>query len=108
MSRSCFFTGKRFQSGHNVSHSNRRTNRRFDINIHNVSLYSEILKGKLSSVRITSSTMRDIAKAGGIDEYLLNISVRKLTKEGQKVRRMILSRYNDVYDSKADIVDRAE
>ena len=43
MSRSCQLTGKKPQSGHNVSHSNRKTNRRFLPNIQKVSLASAAL-----------------------------------------------------------------
>ena len=43
MSRRCSLTGKEVQFGHNVSHANRRTNRRFQVNLQKVSLVSEAL-----------------------------------------------------------------
>ncbi len=43
MSHRCSLTGKQAQFGHNVSHSNRKTNRRFLPNIQKVTLVSEAL-----------------------------------------------------------------
>jgi len=40
MARRCELTGKETQFGHNVSHSNRRTNRRFAPNLQKVTLQS--------------------------------------------------------------------
>ena len=43
MARRCELTGKEVQFGCNVSHSMRHTNRRFDPNIQQVKLESEVL-----------------------------------------------------------------
>ena len=44
MSRACEITGKKHQTGHNVSHSNIKTKRRFMVNLNNVTLFSESSK----------------------------------------------------------------
>jgi large subunit ribosomal protein L28 len=44
MSRKCDLTGKAFQTGHKVSHSNRKSKRRFLPNLVNVTLSSEALE----------------------------------------------------------------
>ena len=43
MARRCELTGKAVQSGHLVSHSNRKTKRRFLPNLCNVTLQSDLL-----------------------------------------------------------------
>ncbi|MBM3625557.1 MAG: 50S ribosomal protein L28, partial [Alphaproteobacteria bacterium] len=53
MSRRCELTGKGVQSGHLVSHSNRKTKTRFLPNLVNVTLASEALA---RSVRLRIST----------------------------------------------------
>ena len=44
MSRICELTGKAVMSGHKVSHSERKTNRKFLPNLHIVTLASDIMK----------------------------------------------------------------
>ena len=46
MSRSCEITGKKHQTGHNVSHSNIKSKRRFMVNLNNVTLFSDSLRKK--------------------------------------------------------------
>ena len=54
MARRCDLTGKEPMFGHNVSHSNRKTNRRFDPNLQRVTLFSEAL-GKPVKLEMTGS-----------------------------------------------------
>lgn len=49
-------------------------------NIQKCSLYSEILDKKLS-FHVTTSVLRNIDKMGGLDNYLLNTSDRKLNSD---------------------------
>ena len=88
MARRCTLTGKGPQSGNNVSHSQRKTRRRFLPNVQNVSLRSDALKQSVS-LKITASTVRTVEHNGGLDNYLLNTSSRKLTDEGIKLKRRI-------------------
>ena len=88
MSRACEITGKKHQTGHNVSHSNIKSKRRFMVNLNNVTLYSELLKRKFR-FRIASSTLRTIDKHGGFDQYLNNTSSRLLTDKALKIKKQI-------------------
>jgi large subunit ribosomal protein L28 len=88
MSRACEITGKKHQTGHNVSHSNIKTKRRFMVNLNSVTLFSDTLKRKFR-FRIASSTLRTIDKHGGIDQYLNNTSSRLLTDKALKLKKQI-------------------
>lgn len=88
MARRCDITGVGAQSGHLVSHSNRKTNTSFRPNLQNVSLVSEVL-GSNISLRITAATLRSIEHNGGLDQYLINHSSRKLTAEAARLKRQI-------------------
>ena len=73
MPRRCDLTGTGNQSGHNVSHSNRKTNRRFQPNLQQVTLYSDALSRPVP-LRITTRALRTVQKRGGLDAYLLKSS----------------------------------
>ncbi len=88
MARRCTLTGKQTQFGHNVSHSNRKTNRRFLPNIQSVSLVSEAL-GSRVPLRIAVRTLRTVQRSGGPDAYLLKTSDAKLAPEGLRLKRRI-------------------
>jgi len=88
MARRCEITGVGAQSGHLVSHSNRKTNTSFRPNLQNVSLVSDVL-GTSVSLRITAHTLRSIEHNGGLDQYLINHSTRKLTPAATRLKRQI-------------------
>ena len=88
MSRKCDLTGVGVQAGNNVSHSKRRTRRRFLPNLHKVSLLSDAL-GKKVPLRITAATLRSVDHNGGLDKFLLKQSATKLTPLGQKLRTAV-------------------
>ena len=88
MSRSCQLTGKKPQSGHNVSHSNRKTNRRFLPNIQKISLASATL-GRDVSFKISTRALRTVVKKGGLDQFLLQTDDRKLPEAALRVKRQI-------------------
>ncbi len=95
MARSCALTGKKVQYGHNVSHSKRATNRRFEPNIQKVRLLSDSL-GQRVSLKIAARTLRTVQKKGGLDGYLLGTDDRKLEPEAirlkNKIRRKLSGR----------------
>ena len=68
MSRVCQLTGKRMMSGNNVSHSKRRTKRRFYPNIVKKKFYIAS-EDKYITLNIAASTLRTINKIG-IEEML--------------------------------------
>jgi len=88
MSRKCDLTGVGVQVGNNVSHSNRRTRRRFLPNLQKVNLLSETLK-RAVPLRITAATLRSVDHNGGLDAFLLTAKANNLTPLGQKLRRDI-------------------
>ena len=88
MTKKCLITGKTVQTGNNVSHSNRKTRRRFMPNLQEVAIYSEILEAPVT-LRITNNGLRTIEKNGGLDLYLLNTPKSKLTAESKKLRDRI-------------------
>ena len=87
MSKKCSLTGRKAQFGNNVSHSKRKTRRKFLPNIQNSTFISEYL-GKVT-LKVTTRTIRTIDFKGGIDQFLINSSTRKLTDEAIKLKRKI-------------------
>ena len=88
MARRCQLTGKDTQFGHNVSHSNRKTNRRFAPNIQSVSLLSEAL-GRTVSLRISTRALRTVVKKGGLDRFLLTTDDAKLPEPALRLKRRV-------------------
>ena len=66
MARKCPVTGKGVQVGHNVSHSNVKTKRRFLPNLQTLSLLSDAL-GPVR-LRVSTNAIRTIEKNGGVLE----------------------------------------
>ncbi|MDA1284299.1 MAG: 50S ribosomal protein L28 [Proteobacteria bacterium] len=88
MSRSCDLTGKIHQTGHNVSHSNIKSKRRFMVNLNKVTLRSDVLN-KNFRLRIAASTLRTVDKYGGLDGFLSKMNSRKLTDKATKIKKLI-------------------
>lgn len=63
MSRVCQLTGKRPRVGNNVSHSNNKTKRRFDINLQTKKFYSPEL-GEWITLKVSAKALRTINKKG--------------------------------------------
>jgi large subunit ribosomal protein L28 len=89
MARRCGINAsKGVLAGNNVSHSNRKTRRRFLPNLQTISLMSDAL-GHRVSVRLSANSIRTIEHNDGIDNYLLNTSSRKLAKEALTLKKRI-------------------
>ncbi len=88
MSRVCEITKKKPMSGHNVSHSEIKTKRRFLPNLQIVSFLSEILGTKVQ-MNVSSRGIKTVEKNGGIDAYLLNTGNSKLTEEAKVLKARI-------------------
>ena len=78
MSKVCQVTGKRPASGHNVSHANNKTKRRFLPNLHYHRFWVESEK-RWVRLRVSTKGLRVIDKKG-IDSVLTEIRAR-----GEKV-----------------------
>jgi large subunit ribosomal protein L28 len=87
MARKCPVTGKGVQVGHNVSHSNIKTKRRYLPNLQTVSLLSEAL-GPVR-LRLSAAAIRTIEYKGGLDAFLKASHDRKLSPEILRLKRRI-------------------
>ena len=88
MARRCELSGKEPLFGHNVSHSNRKTNRRFDPNLQKITFYSEALRRRIP-LRVCTRVVRTVQKQGGLDAYLVKMDAAKLAPEGQRLKRLV-------------------
>ena len=88
MSRRCELLNTGPMSGHNVSHSNIKTKRRFEVNLCNVTLPSETL-GQSFKLRIAAKTLRTVDFKGGLDGFLIGTKNAKLTDKARKIKKAI-------------------
>ena len=88
MARRCIITGKGVQVGHNVSHANNKTKRRFLPNLQVTSVLSDALGGPVR-LRMSTHGIRTVEHNGGIDAYLLGTPDRKLSPEARRLKRRI-------------------
>jgi len=61
MARVCEITGKRTISGHNVSHSQRKTKRTFAANVHTRTLLNPAT-GTTMRIKLSTTALRTLAK----------------------------------------------
>ena len=87
MARKCPVTGKGVQVGHNVSHSNVKTKRRFLPNLQTISLLSDVL-GPVR-LRLSTAAIRTIEFKGGIDAFLKASSSPSLSPEMRRLKRRV-------------------
>ena len=88
MSRRCELTGINVQYGNNVSHSQRKTRRRFEPNIRTVA-YSSELTGEKYRLKVVAKTMRTIEKIGGFDAFMLKAKDSLMSIRAKKVKQDI-------------------
>ncbi len=91
MARRCELLNTGPMSGHNVSHSNIKTKRRFEVNLCTVSLSSEAL-GQTYKMRIAAKTLRTVDFKGGLDGFLLGTKNAKLTDKAKKIKKDLLKK----------------
>lgn len=75
MSKVCQITGKKAQVGNNVSHSKRRTKRKFEVNLHTKKFYW-VEQDMWIQLRLSTRALRTINKIG------LNAALKKAEAEG--------------------------
>ena len=85
MSRRCDVTGKGPAIGHNVSHANNKTKRRFLPNLQATSLISDAL-GASVRLRLSTRGLKTIESAGGLDAWLLATASTRLSPELRRLR----------------------
>ena len=91
MSKRCELTGISPLKGHNVSHSNNKTKRKFFPNLKKVNFKSDILK-KNVRLNVTNSALRTVDFKGGLDKFLKNAKNKNLSKKAKKIKISIIAR----------------
>ncbi len=95
MARRCDLMGTGPMSGNNVSHSKVRTRRRFEPNLCNVTLASDIL-GQKFRLRVTAASLRTVDFKGGLDGFLMGTKNAKLTDKAKKIKRALVKKSEEV------------
>ncbi|MBB6306535.1 50S ribosomal protein L28 [Xanthobacter tagetidis] len=88
MSRRCDLTGKAVLTGNLVSHSNRKTKRRFLPNLCNVTLESETLKRSVR-FRVSANALKSVDHRGGLDAFLKKARDEDLSPRALELKRQI-------------------
>jgi large subunit ribosomal protein L28 len=84
----CELTGKTRQIGHRVSHSNRKTKRRFMPNLLQVTLMSEALNRSVR-LRISANALKTVDHRGGLDAFLLAAKDGELSPRALELKRQV-------------------
>ena len=90
MTKKCELTGVSPLKGHNVSHSNNKTKRRFLPNLKKVTFLSDILKKNIK-LNVTNAALRTVDFKGGLDKFLKSAKSQKLSKKAKKLKTSIYS-----------------
>ncbi len=88
MSRRCELTGVGPMTGHNVSHSNIKTKRRFLPALGPATVQSESL-GQTYRLRITNAALRTLDFRGGLDAFLLKSKDEALSPRALKIKKQV-------------------
>ena len=89
MSKRCELTGVSPLKGHNVSHSNNKTKRRFFPNLKKITFKSDVLKRNIR-LNVTNSALRTVDFKGGLDKFLKTAKNSTLSKRVKKIKFSIL------------------
>ena len=89
MTKKCELTGKGPLKGHNVSHANNKTKRKFNPGIKKIKFKSDILKRNIA-LKVSNAALRTVDFKGGIDKFLKSAKVFKLSKRARKYRSKIV------------------
>jgi len=89
MSRRCELTGKAVLTGHKVSHSNRKTKRRFLPNLCRVTLQSDAL-GRSVRFKVSANALKSVDHRGGLDAFLLKSRDEVLSPKALDLKRQIV------------------
>jgi large subunit ribosomal protein L28 len=88
MSRRCDLTGKTALTGHKVSHSNRKSKRRFLPNLCNVTMISDAL-GRSVRLRVSANALKSVDHRGGLDAFLSKAKDEELAPRALELKRQI-------------------
>jgi len=84
MSKVCQITGKKAITGNNVSHSKRRTKRKFNVNVFNRKFYWPE-QGRWIRLTVSASGLRNINKMG------LDAALKKAAEEGHLTEIQVIN-----------------
>ena len=88
MTKKCELTGVLPLKGHNVSHANNKTKRRFLPNLKKISFKSDILKRNIR-LNVSNAALRTVDFKGGLDKFLISAKNSKLSKKVRKIKASI-------------------
>ena len=91
MSKKCELTGKIPLKGHNVSHANNKTKRRFLPNLKKVKFKSELLKRSLR-LTVSNAGVRSVDKKGSFDQFILSAKSRDLSFRLKKLKKSLTAK----------------
>ena len=88
MSRRCELTGVGPMVGHNVSHSNIKTKRRFLPALADTTLQSEAL-GQTFRLKVSNAALRTLDFKGGLDAFLVKADDAELSLRARRLKKQI-------------------
>ena len=91
MSKRCELTGVSPLKGHNVSHSNNKTKRRFVPNLKKVIFKSDILKKNIK-LNGSNAAVRTVDFKGGLDKFLKTAKKNRLSSKVKKLKFSIITK----------------
>ena len=91
MSKKCELTGKSPLKGHEVSHANNKTKRKFFPNLKKVTFKSDILKRNVR-LRVSNAALRTVDYKGGLDFYLKSVKSFKLSSKAKILKNQIIAK----------------
>ena len=91
MSKKCELTGKIPMKGHNVSHANNKTKRRFLPNLKKVRFKSIVLNKSLK-LNVSNAGVRTVDKKGSFDQFIKSAKSKNLSPRLKKLKKSLLSK----------------
>ena len=89
MTKKCELTGKNPMKGHNVSHANNKTKRRFLPNLKKVKFTSKVLNRSLR-LTVSNAGVRSVDKKGSFDEFLKTVKNKNISARLKKLKKSLL------------------
>jgi len=94
MARRCELTGTGAQVGNKVSHSNRKSKRRFMVNLVNVTLISDSLERSVR-LRISAHALKSVDHRGGLDAFLAKANDDELSPRALEIKRQVAKKRSE-------------
>ena len=91
MSKKCELTGKSPSKGHNVSHANNKTKRKFIPNLKKVTFKSDVLRRNIR-LKVSNAALKTVDYKGGLDDFLKTVKTYKLSKRAKRLKNQIIEK----------------